>query len=68
MRSENDLQDRLPGCGTTATDNPYRFSTKYHAPETGLYYYGCRYYNPELGRWLSRDPIGEVGLLYSVWP
>lgn len=24
-------------------------------------YYGYRYYHPELGRWLSRDPIGERG-------
>jgi len=24
-------------------------------------YYGYRYYNPELGRWLNRDPIGEEG-------
>ena len=27
----------------------------------GLYYYGYRYYSPVLGRWLSRDPIGEDG-------
>ncbi|MDI6810052.1 MAG: RHS repeat-associated core domain-containing protein, partial [Candidatus Eisenbacteria bacterium] len=26
-----------------------------------LLYYGYRYYSPELGRWLSRDPIGERG-------
>ena len=25
----------------------------------GLYYYGYRYYAPELQRWLSRDPLGE---------
>jgi hypothetical protein len=24
-------------------------------------YYNYRYYSPELGRWLSRDPIGENG-------
>ena len=29
--------------------------------ESGLYNYGYRYYHPELGRWLSRDPIGEEG-------
>ena len=29
--------------------------------ETGLIYYNYRYYNPTLGRWLSRDPIGENG-------
>ena len=38
---------------------PHRFSTKYHDAETDLYYYGYRYYSPSLGRWLSRDPIGE---------
>jgi RHS repeat-associated protein len=26
-----------------------------------LYYYGYRYYNPQLGRWPSRDPIEEEG-------
>ena len=44
------------------------FSTKYEDAETGLYYYGYRYYSPELGRWPSRDPIGEAdgGNLYVV--
>jgi RHS repeat-associated protein len=27
--------------------------------ETGLYNYGYRQYHPELGRWLSRDPLGD---------
>ncbi|MBI2442158.1 MAG: hypothetical protein HYV35_12405 [Lentisphaerae bacterium] len=45
--------------GPEAGDNPYRFSTKYFDSESGLYYYGYRYYSPSLGRWLSRDPIGE---------
>ena len=27
----------------------------------GLVYYNYRYYNPELGRWISRDPIEEQG-------
>lgn len=47
--------------GTLAETNPYRFSTKYFDNETGLYYYGNRYYLPELGRWLTRDPIAEKG-------
>jgi RHS repeat-associated protein len=41
--------------------NPFRFSTKFHDDDTGLVYYGYRYYSPELGRWLNRDPIGENG-------
>jgi RHS repeat-associated protein len=39
----------------------YRFSTKPLDSETGLYYYGYRYYDPATGRWPSRDPIGEMG-------
>jgi RHS repeat-associated protein len=36
-------------------------STKYLDDTTGWYYYGFRYYSPELGRWPSRDPIEEEG-------
>ena len=39
----------------------YRFSTKPRDIETGLYYYGYRYYDPMTGRWPSRDPIEEEG-------
>ena len=37
----------------------YRFSTKLVDVETGLIMYQLRPYSPPLGRWLSRDPIGE---------
>jgi RHS repeat-associated protein len=33
---------------------------QYHAP-SGLYLTLFRVYDPETGRWLSRDPIGEAG-------
>ena len=39
-------------------DQPWRFSTKQFDAETGLGYWGYRYYSPGLGRWMSRDPIG----------
>jgi len=35
-------------------------STKYTDSVTGLLYYGHRYYQPEGGRWASRDPADEV--------
>src|SRR5690606_15012254 len=47
--------------GVFAATNPFGFSSKYEDSETGLLYYGYRYYDPVGGRWLSRDPIGEEG-------
>jgi RHS repeat-associated protein len=42
--------------------NPWRFSDKRHDPETGLIYFGRRYYDPEDGRWITTDPAGyDVG-------
>ncbi len=41
--------------------NPFRFSTKYTDAETGLSYYGYRYYDAVRGRWMNRDPIEEQG-------
>lgn len=38
----------------------FRFSTKYLDDETLFYDYGRRFYDPWLGRWLNRDPVGEV--------
>jgi RHS repeat-associated protein len=42
--------------------NPWLFSSKRYDVETELVYYGKRYYIPELGRWLTSDPLGpEAG-------
>ena len=38
----------------------YRYSGKERDDETGLYYYGYRYYAPFIGNWLSPDPLGPV--------
>ena len=53
--------EQLRGEGLYAASNPFRFSTKFTDTETGLVYYGFRYYQPGLGRWLGRDPIEEKG-------
>src|SRR5262249_19027867 len=49
----------LVATGPFAQTNPFRFSTKYIDVESGLYYYGYRYYSPRLSRWMSRDPAEE---------
>jgi RHS repeat-associated protein len=41
--------------------NPFRFSTKFADAETGLSYYGYRFYSAQMGRWVNRDPIEERG-------
>ncbi len=38
---------------------PYRFNGKELDEETGYYYYGARYYTPEIGVWLSVDPQSD---------
>ena len=42
-------------------EQPFKFSAEYTDTETNLVYYNFRYYNPELGRWTKKDPIGEDG-------
>ncbi|BBF86230.1 Rhs family protein [Aquitalea magnusonii] len=41
--------------------NPFRFQGQYHDDESGLHYNRYRYYDPEIGRFISRDPIGLLG-------
>jgi RHS repeat-associated protein len=47
--------------GSSPDDFDFRFSSEFFEQETGLVYYNFRYYSPELGRWASRDPVGERG-------
>ena len=49
------LPNTLHSPSTTPTYDPQ------HHTDTGLYYYGYRYYDPVTGRWPSRDPIEEDG-------
>lgn len=40
---------------------PFRFQGQYADVETGLYYNRFRYYSPELGNYISQDPIRMAG-------
>ncbi|MBA3957242.1 MAG: hypothetical protein H0X51_02445 [Parachlamydiaceae bacterium] len=48
-------------CVTSAVGNPWRFSSKRKDEETGFVYFGRRYYDPEMCRWVTPDPIGFDG-------
>jgi len=41
-------------------ESPYQFSTKEYSSDTGLIYYGFRFYLPHESRWLKKDPDGFV--------
>ncbi len=51
----------ISSSGTLASANVYRFSSKELHVNSGLYYYGYRWYVPNVQRWLNRDPIEESG-------
>ena len=42
---------------TGATEPGYAFTGREWDPETGLYYYRARYYDPKIGRFISEDPL-----------
>ena len=46
---------------TSAIDNPVLWNSRRYDEQTGLHYYKYRYYDPNVGRWLNRDPIAERG-------
>lgn len=49
---------RVPALrGERGGPTKYRFTSQELDAETGLYYYGARYYNPALARFVSPDPI-----------
>ena len=43
-----------------SSEIPYAYAGKRYDAETGLIYFGKRYYIPTLGRWLTPDPIGPI--------
>ena len=40
-------------------NTPYLFNAKELDEETGMYYYGARYYEPRLSLWMTVDPMEE---------
>lgn len=42
----------------SAIGNPWRYSSKRVEEESGLVFFGRRYYSPDIGRWITTDPAG----------
>ena len=51
---------------TPIVDQPHSHTGQRYDPETGLQYFRLRYYDADLGRFISRDPIGASGTLYNL--
>jgi RHS repeat-associated protein len=47
---------------TFGFSSPYRFNSKEKDEETGLHYYGARYYQSKLSVWMSVDPLAHETL------
>src|SRR6266481_189134 len=58
----------ISSSGTLASANIYRFSSKEIHANSGMYYYGYRFYDPNLQRWVNRDPINELGFEIFNYP
>ena len=48
-------------------NTPYLFNAKEFDEETGLYYYGARYYDPRLSLWISTDKSAIIAPGYSPY-
>jgi RHS repeat-associated protein len=57
---EEILNDRGRTVSDSSVGNPWRFKGKRVDKEVGLIYFGYRYYDPQIGRWISPDPMGTI--------
>src|SRR5207244_12862348 len=49
------------GNGAGSTHTRYDYTGRERDPDTGLLYYRARFYDPQLGRFISEDPMGLAG-------
>jgi RHS repeat-associated protein len=46
---------------TGGVSQPFMFTGREYDSETGMYFYRARYYDPAVGRFVTKDPIGFAG-------
>src|SRR5690606_27748080 len=51
--------DPYPTQNMDSYNNPYKFNAKEMDKETGMYYYGARYYDPRISIFVCVDPLAE---------
>jgi len=56
-----DVYGKVTECHGDRTLVPFRYQGQYEDEETGLYYNRFRYYSPDMGMYISSDPIGLAG-------
>ena len=56
-----DVYGKVEKCHGDRTLVPFRYQGQYEDEETGLYYNRFRYYSPDMGMYISSDPIGLAG-------
>ncbi len=59
--ASHDVYGRISKLHADKVDNQLRFQGQYEDSETGLYYNVFRYYDPDIGRYVSQDPTGLLG-------
>ncbi|MFL0203082.1 RHS repeat domain-containing protein, partial [Tenacibaculum maritimum] len=58
---ELDIYGKVRNLHGEKTFIPFRYQGQYEDVETGLYYNRFRYYSPDTGTYISKDPIGLLG-------
>ncbi len=61
QRYKYDAYGNITNQQDPAFHQPYTYTGREWDAESGLYYYRARYYDAEIGRFISKDPIGFAG-------
>ena len=66
-REEYDGTEKPKHLVTWVYDVPFLFQGEYYDRETGLAYNRFRYYSPQMGMYVSQDPIGLAGGILNLY-